>query len=118
MKIKTVILKNFRRYKDEVRIPFSNLTVFVGKNDIGKTSILEALDIFFNGSKANEKISIDDLNIDAKNNDNKEILIGVEFSELPKNLVIDSSYNTTLEDEYLLNENSNLEILKFTKVKH
>lgn len=89
-----------------------HLAVFVGKNDIGKNSILEALDIFFNGSKANEKISIDDLNIDAKNNDNKEILVGVEFSELPKNLVIDSSYNTRLEDEYLLNENGNLEILK------
>lgn len=47
LKIKTVKLKNFRSYKDEVSIDFCDLTAFVGKNDIGKSSILEALDIFF-----------------------------------------------------------------------
>ena len=46
MKIKTVKIKNFRSYKDEVEIEFGNLTAFVGKNDIGKSTILEALEIF------------------------------------------------------------------------
>ena len=50
MKIKTVKLHNFRSYKD-VTINFDDLTAFVGKNDIGKSTILEALDIFFNESK-------------------------------------------------------------------
>ena len=50
MKIKKVILKNFRAYKDEVVIDFENLTTFVGKNDIGKSTVLEALDIFFNAA--------------------------------------------------------------------
>ena len=31
MKIKTVKIKNFRSYKDEVEIEFGNLTAFVGK---------------------------------------------------------------------------------------
>ncbi len=35
---------------------FDNLTVFVGKHDIGKSTILEALDIFFNGGKGVNKI--------------------------------------------------------------
>ena len=39
-------IKNFRSYKDEITISFEDLTAFVGKNDIGKSSILEALDIF------------------------------------------------------------------------
>ena len=50
MKIKSIKLRNFRGYKEEVLIEFCNLTAFVGKNDIGKSSILEALDIFFNKS--------------------------------------------------------------------
>lgn len=31
MRIKTVKIKNFRGYKEEVEIHFGNLTVFVGK---------------------------------------------------------------------------------------
>lgn len=48
MKLKTIYLKNFRCYKDEVCIEFDDLTTFVGKNDIGKSTILEGLEIFFN----------------------------------------------------------------------
>ena len=48
MKLKTVYLKNFRCYKDEVSIEFDELTTFVGKNDIGKSTVLEGLEIFFN----------------------------------------------------------------------
>ena len=47
MKIVSLKIKNFRGYKDLTEIKFDNLTVFVGKNDIGKSTILEALDIFF-----------------------------------------------------------------------
>lgn len=48
MKLKTIYLKNFRCYKDEVSIEFDDLTTFVGKNDIGKSTVLEGLEIFFN----------------------------------------------------------------------
>ena len=43
MKLKTVKIKNFRGFKDEIIIPFENLTAFIGKNDAGKSTILEAL---------------------------------------------------------------------------
>lgn len=52
MKIKNVAIKNFRGYSDEINSDFEDLTAFVGKNDIGKSTILEALDIFFNDGKA------------------------------------------------------------------
>ncbi|HAC22050.1 MAG TPA: ATPase, partial [Porphyromonadaceae bacterium] len=45
MKLKELKIKNFRGYKDEVCIEFKDLTVFVGQNDIGKSTVLEALDI-------------------------------------------------------------------------
>lgn len=48
MKLKQLKLKNFRVYKEENYVEFENLTAFVGKNDVGKSTILEALEIFFN----------------------------------------------------------------------
>ena len=48
MKIHSIKIRNFRSYKNEVEIELNNLTALVGKNDIGKSTILEALDIFFN----------------------------------------------------------------------
>ena len=47
MKIVTLRIKNFRGYRGETIVNFENLTAFVGKNDMGKSSILEALDVFF-----------------------------------------------------------------------
>lgn len=44
-------IKNFRGYAKETSIDFDDLTVFIGKNDVGKSTILEALDIFFNDGK-------------------------------------------------------------------
>lgn len=48
MKLRQVILRNFRGYRDEIRIGLDDLTAFIGKNDVGKSTILEALEIFFN----------------------------------------------------------------------
>lgn len=56
MKIKNVAIKNFRGYSDEINSDFEDLTAFVGKNDIGKSTILEALDIFFNDGKGVTKL--------------------------------------------------------------
>ena len=47
MKLKSISIENFRGYQDKTTINFDDLTVLVGKNDIGKSTILEALDIFF-----------------------------------------------------------------------
>ena len=46
MKLKKFIIENFRSYNEPVSIPISDFQVFVGKNDAGKSTILEALDIF------------------------------------------------------------------------
>ena len=48
MRLKTLKLKNFRSYRDEVNIPIDRFTAVVGKNDIGKSTILEAMEVFFN----------------------------------------------------------------------
>jgi predicted ATP-dependent endonuclease of OLD family len=112
MKIKTVRIKNFRSYKDEVEIEFGDLTAFVGKNDIGKSTVLEALDIFFNDGKGVIKLDKDDINKQALAADDTDTVISVCFEGLPTAIVIDSTNQTTLQDEYLLNSSNQLEIIK------
>jgi predicted ATP-dependent endonuclease of OLD family len=112
MKIKTIKIKNFRSYKDEVEIEFGDLTAFVGKNDIGKSTVLEALDIFFNDSKGVIKLDKDDVNKQAFADGDTETVISVCFEEFPTSIVIDSTNPTTLTDEYLLNSSNQLEIIK------
>jgi predicted ATP-dependent endonuclease of OLD family len=112
MKIKKVKIENFRSYQDEVTVELNDLNVFVGKNDIGKSTILEALDIFFNENKGVVKMDKDDINKTCQENGNTEIKISVVFEELPATLTIDTTNPTTLAEEYLLQTDGTLEIVK------
>lgn len=105
MKLTAVILENFRGYYQSTRIGIDDLTVFVGKNDAGKSTILEALDIFFNDGKP-------DLGDVSAHGTATRIRIGCAFGDLPKELVLDSAFPTSLASECLLNEKGELEILK------
>ena len=65
MKLKRVRLRNFRCYKEETTFDIDELTVFVGKNDIGKSTLLDALHIFFE----EVKIDADDATISGDKDD-------------------------------------------------
>ena len=107
MKLISMVLKNFRCYKDEIRIPISDLTAFIGKNDIGKSSILEALEIFFNENI----VKLEHLDT-CVHGEEKQITIGCVFSEFTDDIVLDVRAKTTLESEFLLNKQGDLEIHK------
>ena len=67
MKLKKLILNNFRGY-NHAEIDFDpQMNVIIGKNDVGKSTILEALELFFNGENKDcqIKIDVDDCNIAA-----------------------------------------------------
>ena len=112
MKIHSLKLKNFRGYRDETEILFDNLTVFVGKNDIGKSTILEALDIFFNDGKGVIKMEKSDVNVEENQQGNQETEITICFKEIPQSVILDTSVETSLQEEYMLNEDGQLEVLK------
>lgn len=115
MKLKRMTLENFRGYKSPVSVTFDNMTAFIGKNDAGKSTILEALDIFFNDGKGLIKLDKKDINIDNQGTDLNEIRISLSFSELPKKIIIDETNETELSKEYLLNKYGELEIIKLLK---
>lgn len=110
MKIVKVKVENFRGYSDEVSVDFGDLTAFVGKNDVGKSTILEALDIFF----GEEIIKFDKGDINKLNNQEEDInvKISVVFDDLKDEVVIDSDNITSLSEEYLLNKDRQLEFIK------
>jgi predicted ATP-dependent endonuclease of OLD family len=112
MKIKSLRIQNFRGYKDETCIQFDDLTVLVGKNDVGKSTVLEALDVFFNDGKGVVKLDKDDVNKTALSNGDNTITISVTFHDLPSTVIIDTSNQTTLAGEFLLNNAGDLEVIK------
>lgn len=112
MKIDSMKISNFRGYAGNTEIKFNDLTVFVGKNDIGKSTVLEALDIFFNEGKGVVKLDKSDVNVENRRNENQETCISVIFKDLPDEIVIDSNVPTTLKDEFLLNAEKKLEVIK------
>lgn len=111
MRLKEVVIKNFRGYGNETRIAIDqNVTGITGKNDAGKSSILEALDIFFDGGEIN--LDKDDFNV---NEPDGLIEIRCTFDNLPAEIVLDDTNKTTLKAEYLLNGTGDLEISKLYK---
>lgn len=112
MKLKTLRMKNFRGYREETIVEFDDLTAFVGRNDAGKSSILEALDIFFNEGSGAIKFDKDDINCEAKKSGETEMVLSCSFTDLPDKIIIDATNETTLKDEFLLNSDGCLEIVK------
>lgn len=110
MRLKKVRLKNFRGYSDSV-FYINNLNVIIGKNDVGKSTVIDALDIYFNDAP----IEVTDLNVYIDPQEKKSIEISCSFEVNPNELItLDSSENTatTLEAEHLLNKENLLEISK------
>ncbi len=105
LRIKGIILENFRGYKARTHVTLEQFTALIGRNDAGKSTILEALDYFFENSKPDHG----DASIEG---DAKQVLIGVVFDRLPSELTLDRGARSTLETEHLLNQDGDLEIHK------
>lgn len=108
MFLKEVIIQNYRSYNNHHRIRIDQLTAFIGKNDAGKSSIFDALAIFFDHPLV--KIDVSDVCVHA--GESGELRLGCVFQGFPKKITIDATSETTLVDEYLLNADGDLEIHK------
>ena len=113
MRLKELVICNFRGYRDRTSISFEDcLTAITGRNDAGKSTILEALEIFFNNK--NVKIDIGDKNVKTENTD---IEITCIFDDLPTELIVDENYPTSFKKEYLVNSRGEIEIRKLYKIQ-
>jgi putative ATP-dependent endonuclease of the OLD family len=106
MKLAKIRLKNFRSYRSSEVTFDENFSVIIGKNDIGKSTILEALEIFFNNETV--KIDIDDYNVHSNDG---EMSIQLSFFPEQKGYTIDT-IPTSLTDEYLLDSDKLITLRK------
>lgn len=105
MRLIKLTVENFRCYRAPVSVRFGDLTALVGKNDVGKSSLMDALAIFFESTSADR----DDA---CKSGDPKLMSITCEFDQLPESLIVDTEFPTTLASEYLLSSIGTLIIRK------
>ena len=110
MKLVKVKLRNFRCYRDETEIHLGDLSCFIGRNDVGKSSTIEALDGFFNDN-------IDKGDLSTGHNDST-IEITCFFEDFPEKMLLDSTVESSLAEECLLNSGGLLEIKRVFKISN
>jgi len=107
MRLVKLKLKNFRCYQEEIGILFDDLTTIIGKNDVGKSAILEALNAFFN-----DIVDKSDLSTPSEDD---FIELTCYFEGIGDEVVLDTSVATSPEEEGVLNADGQLEIKKIFK---
>lgn len=85
MRIYDISIKNFRGIHTLNKLKFGDINSFVGKNDSGKSSVLKALDAFFN-----DKFSHNDVYKGVKEGELTEITIRFTPKEKIHSLALDS----------------------------
>lgn len=104
MRLVELTLENFRGYRDRTVILFDDLTAFIGKNDAGKSTVLDALNIVLGEGKLENA----DICVHADNGES--LLIECAFEDLPETLTLDATSTTTLADEYLVDREGRLRL--------
>lgn len=108
MQIKNVSFQGIKGSKYPRSIDIDNtLTVLAGKNDAGKSTVLESLNLFFN-AKTIQKSMITICNQDEPIKPS----VTVTFDQLPESIDIDAGAQTSLSSENLLDSNGCLQITK------
>ncbi|MEW2355970.1 ATP-dependent endonuclease [Spirillospora sp. NPDC029432] len=77
MRIRRVRIQGYRCLRD-VDIRFDDITTFIGPNGVGKSSVLRALDWFFNGDRG-RPLTDEDVSADSAD---RRISVEVEFGDL------------------------------------
>lgn len=105
MKIESLRVENFGPFALLEEMKFGNLATIVGRNDVGKSYILRALQVFLGGKLTESHIH------DGANSDD-EVIIEVTFSNFPEEIEIEQNIATSFEQEMLLDSQNFLRIIK------
>lgn len=103
MKIYDISIRNFRGIKELERLKAGSINSFVGKNDSGKSSILKALDSFFN-----EKFSIHDIFKGIPEGEKTEITIRFETENPVNPLATDIDGKICIKKTFSLGANGKI----------
>lgn len=105
MRLMRFEIENYRCYGDPISFDLRDLTAIIGSNDCGKSSLLDAIEIFFDQAKMDQ----DDC---CKHTVSNDVRFTAHFSNLPASIILDSKVPTSLGSENLLNSNGLLQVTK------
>lgn len=106
MKAKAIKIVNYRGIKEETVVSLTDFNCIVGKNDVGKSTILRAVDMFLNDKLP----TLEDVN---SNSETKLITISMSFCvDSSDNIDIDGGICTTFNEEEFLDNSNCLTIKK------
>lgn len=107
MRIHSITIRNYRPFKVLKETTLGQLATIVGKNDAGKSSILRAIQLFFEDKP---KIESEDVHDGAA--PDEDVIIEIAFTSLPETIQIEEGVETTLREERLLDQSGKLRIRK------
>ena len=105
MKLCQINITNLYGVSDETPISIREFNVLVGRNDVGKSTILKGLDLFLN----NKTPPPDASNLGT---DNTIVTIELIFDIDDTEIIIDEAIPTTFSNEEILSENGQLKVKK------
>jgi len=106
VRIYSICAKNYGPFGTLEKVILGPLATIIGQNDVGKSNILRALQLFFEG----RKIETDDVHDGAP--PDEDVMIEVAFTELPETIELEDGVETTCGDEMLLDSDDFLRIRK------
>jgi predicted ATP-dependent endonuclease of OLD family len=106
MRVHSILANNYGPFAVLGEMRLGPLATIVGQNDAGKSSILHALELFFE----HRKIGEDD--VYARANPNDGVVIEVSFTSLPATIKLEDGVKTTFQDEMLLDTDARLRVRK------
>jgi len=108
MRLRSVYIKNFRALR-EVTINFSDMTVIIGENDCGKTSVMLALQTFFESKKLDSQADY------FKKEVSNPVIIEVrfdQFEKIPTEQPVDTTKELVIRRTFAFDQNAINEIQK------
>lgn len=106
MRVYSIRLENFGPFQRLESVRLGPLATIVGQNDVGKSTMLLALQVFFDKLKLEPRFVNDDTDED------EPVVIEVAFTDLPEKIELEEGVETSLVDEMLLDGNRRLCIRK------
>jgi len=105
MRVHSIRANNYGPFAILEEVRLGTLATIVGQNDAGKSNILRALQLFFEG-----KIEEADVHSSASPAD--DVILQVAFTSLPNNVELEEGVATSLQEEMLVDANGHLRIQK------
>jgi len=105
VKLRKAAYSNYRGIQNHIEVDFGDSSIFVGRNDAGKSTLLRGLDLFLNNTEALPDIA-------NAFSDSDICSVELAFEGPFPAIMIDEAIPTTLVEEMLVDENGQLRIKK------